>query len=156
MQASNESGRRLESAIRAAMLAHAPRLTIVGLAKSAGVQRDTLYDWFTGKSAPETSTLTAVAQVLDVQMSSLLDAYQGRQPDITVLGPDGRVVAAAEVKGQTVTLTMDDLRRITEEAAELAVRKVLAEVEEVRRAEADRAAAAPGEPPAPSRPQAHP
>lgn len=133
MQPSNEAGRRLESAIRAAMLAHTPRLTVVGLARGAGVQRDTLYDWFTGKSTPETSTLTAVAQVLDVQMSSLLDAYQGRQPDLTVLGPDGQVLGVAEVKGQTgATLPPELLDQIEERMRRAFREELVAALERIR------------------------
>jgi transcriptional regulator with XRE-family HTH domain len=73
------AGQRLDRAIRAATLRR-PGLTVTGLARAAAIQRDTVYKWFEGNTAPRTAELARVADVLDVPLAELLNAYQGREP----------------------------------------------------------------------------
>ena len=105
------AGHRLEQAIRAAMLRR--KLTVVGLARAAGIQRDTLYNWFEGKTAPRTAELGRVADVLGVSVGELLRAYQGLPAEAMTLPPE--VVEALETR----------IRRVVREELEAALRSAL-------------------------------
>ena len=92
------------------------RMSMRGLARASGVGTNTLYNWFSGKTAPRTGELSAVADALGLPLSVLLNTYQGRAE--SPAGAD-----------QRMTISREELEALLQRAAEAAVRRVLAETE---------------------------
>lgn len=109
----DEAGRRLQAAITAAR----GRRSVSDVAREAGVLRQTLYKWF-GGGTPSLPELQAVARVLDVSLASLVSAWDGPRA----------------ARGREGT---DDLSP----AARAAVARLEAEIEGLREAVLDLAAA---------------
>ena len=72
----SKGGRALEDLVKARALEL--RMSMRGLARASGVGTNTLYNWFSGKTAPRTGELSAVADALGLPLSVLLNTYQGR------------------------------------------------------------------------------
>ena len=71
-------GARLERAIRTAMLKQGGEQTVMGLCAAARINRNTIYEWFTGKAVPSARALGRVAKIIEVPIRDLWDAYEGR------------------------------------------------------------------------------
>ena len=110
----SKGGRALEDLVKARALEL--RMSMRGLARASGVGTNTLYNWFSGKTAPRTGELSAVADALGLPLSVLLNTYQGRAE--SPAGAD-----------QRMTISREELEALLQRAAEAAVRRVLAETE---------------------------
>ena len=95
-----EPGRRLEAAIHALMAGMTPRLSITKLAKDAHVTRGTLYEWFSGERPPSSPKLAGIAEVLEVPVSELWAAYDGR-PQVPVSFEDAALRLIEEMRVQS-------------------------------------------------------
>ena len=66
----------LRKLIRKACEKH--ELSIVALAREAGVTRNTIYNWEGGITAPALDELSKVAKRLELPLSALVDAWDGK------------------------------------------------------------------------------
>lgn len=66
----------LRKLIRKACEKH--ELSIVALAREAGVTRNTIYNWEGGVTAPALDELSKVARRLELPLSALVDAWDGK------------------------------------------------------------------------------
>lgn len=73
-------GRSLEAAVKLALARSATIGSVAELSRVTAIRPGTMYDWFAGKRAPRTDSLARVAAALDIPLSRLLDAYEGRTP----------------------------------------------------------------------------
>lgn len=71
------SGDQLKARIEAALRGHESVRSMRALARTAHVQPNTLYSWFTDKTTPRTYELGRVAEVLGVPLTDLWAAYGG-------------------------------------------------------------------------------
>lgn len=78
------NGRALERAVKLLLAQRQDFQSIRGLARAAGIQANTLTNWFAGKTSPQSAVLQKVAETLDVPVAALWDAYEGREPVVGV------------------------------------------------------------------------
>ena len=74
------SGERLKREIHAAR-ARAGIGTDMELAKRSRVSYDTLMNWYSGRTVPRANVVKQVADAVGVKYSTLLDVYEGRDPE---------------------------------------------------------------------------
>lgn len=104
-------GQRLEAVIREELARL--RITVEVCAKAANLTRGTIYGWFGAKDGhrgPRSDSLVAVARVLGIPASRLLNAYQGIEEPVL---PADAVQAAADQVTDAIkraTSVMEDVR----------------------------------------------
>lgn len=76
--ATTEAGKRLKRYVLAVMAGHEEIRTVSELCRRAGLNRNTIYDWFTGAAVPSPSGIAKLAAALDVSMGDIYAAYDGR------------------------------------------------------------------------------
>ena len=74
------SGERLKREIHVAR-ARAGIGTDMELAQRAHVHYDTLMNWYSGRTTPRSNAVKAIADVIGVRFTTLLDAYEGRDAE---------------------------------------------------------------------------
>ncbi len=91
------------------------------LASKAGVSYDTLMNWWSGRTTPRPAELKKVADVLDVRLVDLMDAYEGRDPE-----PPSLVDAIRELADEIRVLVYDlRLSRVQQEEGTAAILRAL-------------------------------
>jgi transcriptional regulator with XRE-family HTH domain len=86
-----------------------PRATsVTSLARAAGLRPTTVTSWWTKGHVPDNASLRLLADVLGVELSDLVAAYEGSA-------------------GRTWVVSDPELEALLTRAAEIAVRRVLAE-----------------------------
>ena len=85
--------------------------TVTALARKAGIRANTMTSWWSKGTVPDNATLQLLANALGVELSDIVAAYQG-------------------TGGRTWVISHSELGQMMETAAEMAVRRVLAEREQ--------------------------
>ena len=73
-----EAGARLRRYVNAALARNDQTRSISALCRRAALNRNTLYDWFTGAAVPSPGGFAKLAEALDVGIGDLYAAYDGR------------------------------------------------------------------------------
>ena len=73
-----DAGKRLRRFVDAAMARSDEVRTISALCRRAHLNRNTIYDWFTGEAVPSPAGMAKLAAALDVGVGDLYAAYDGR------------------------------------------------------------------------------
>ena len=73
-----EAGGRLRRFVNAALARNDEIRSISALCRRAALNRNTLYDWFTGASMPSPGGFAKLAEALEVGIGDLYAAYDGR------------------------------------------------------------------------------
>ncbi len=102
------AGRRLEQYIKDRIAGDGAVGSILELSRVTGIRPNTIYDWFLGRRSPRTDSLVRVAAALDVSVSQLLDAYEGR------VGIQLNAAALAAIEAAVARGVETALRRLQE------------------------------------------
>ena len=106
-----EQAKARGAALRAFLAARLPvpgAQTVTALARKAGIRANTMTSWWSKGTVPDNATLKLLADALGVELSDIVAAYQG-------------------TGGRTWVISDSELGQMMETAAEMAVRRVLAE-----------------------------
>ena len=100
------------------------------LARAAGVRPNTLVDWWSVGKVPSEAALLQIATALDVPLSDLLDAYQGRVVRASDSGrgsDSGNVTVTPGLDAALLAELEERMRRAFREELEAALERIAAE-----------------------------